>query len=202
VFADDAARIRHGNQERAAAGAFDHIKSIKDVFTVVLTENPEQQQRHVVASTSGNMAGSSSGSSSPWVCPVTLMPCDSKQPFYALKVCGHLLSGKALAAVKATPDSSHSHCPVCEAPLDSSKDAVLINGSRQHMESVRSALQQRAAAKAAAKATRAAGDGKGKKRRHTDMLEQQSAQGLIAGVEKDTAGHAAAALGMQKDVKP
>jgi len=110
---------------------------------------------------------------SPWMCPVTLQPCGSKQPFSALRPCGHVVSQKALTALttakaaankpavsretahcEAAEDAScstDSCCPVCEVSFDPVKDAVLINGSQQHMDAVRVQLVEAAAAKAKAK---------------------------------------------------
>lgn len=129
-----AACLRYENQQRAAAtaaaaaaaggggsaaaataqGSFSHIKSLKDVFVVQLTPNPDLQQKTAAAASAasngqqrtGIDAGSLNPSCSlqqelpsPWMCPVTLQPCGSKQPFSALRSCGHVLSDKALTAI-------------------------------------------------------------------------------------------------------
>ncbi|WIA40070.1 hypothetical protein OEZ86_013486 [Tetradesmus obliquus] len=57
VDGDESAQLRYSNQQRAAAGTFDHLKSLKDVFTVNLTPKPvhelqqqqQQQQEHMEA---------------------------------------------------------------------------------------------------------------------------------------------------------
>lgn len=129
-----AACLRYENQQRAAAaasaaggdaataaqGTFEHIKSLKDVFVVQLTPNPDAggtlasaaaavdsaapQSLHVPGHSNSQHAssannGSSSDLPSPWMCPVTLQLCGSKQPCCAIRPCGHVLSQKALAAI-------------------------------------------------------------------------------------------------------
>lgn len=168
---DQEAQLRYSNQQRAG-GLFDHITSLKDVFTLHLTPNPQLQQQRQQHECGLAAAGSSStaaasvqqpvqSSSStcgtgsmdvpPWVCPVTLLPCGGKQPFSALKRCGHVLSDKAFAAVTA---AEHS-CSVCGAAF-SSKDVVQINGSQEHLDTMRQQLRAKAAAKAAAKKAKVA----------------------------------------------
>lgn len=154
---DEAAQLRYNNQLRTAAGAWDHLKSMKDVFAVQLTPNSDLQQQHQ-GSASSSIPTATSGSNSSsnwdqplWICPVTLLHCGSKQPFSALKACGHVLSDKAIAAVPA----ADRRCPVCDTPFDQ-PEVVLINGSSEHMESVRQQIRAKAAAKAAAKAEKAA----------------------------------------------
>lgn len=128
-----AACLRYENQQRMAAaaaaasgdaaaasqGTFDHIKSLKDVFAVQLTPNPDAapQKAGPPAGAGGSAQGlpaqggthrCQQGSSSscgelpsPWMCPITLQPCGSKQAFSALRPCGHVLSHKAIAAIIA-----------------------------------------------------------------------------------------------------
>jgi hypothetical protein len=177
---DEAAQLRYSNQQRAAAGAFDHLKSLKDVFTVNLTPNPDcelQQQQQRLQDGSSNAAADNGGVNVPlWVCPITLLPCGSKQPFSALKPCGHVLSDKALAAVSAADCA----CPMCGKEFSRSKDVVQINGSPEHMEEVRKQLKAKAAAKAAVKA-RAANAGQQRKRTH-EAIEGGSS-GVVRAVE-------------------
>lgn len=105
-----------GNSSNGAAqGTFDHIRSLsKDVFLVQLTANPDLQpsttefpcsMSATVLSASHNGISTNSSSlgdlPSPWVCPVTHLPCGGKQPCVALRPCGHVLSRKALAAIIA-----------------------------------------------------------------------------------------------------
>jgi hypothetical protein len=196
VNGDKAAQLRYSNQQRAAAGAFDHLKSMKDVFTVNLTPNPDrvlqqQQQQQTAAAAGGSSRAlqDSSSSSVPdggevplWVCPVTLLPCGSKQPFSALKQCGHVLSDKALAAISA----ADSTCPVCGKSF-SKKDVVQINGSPEHMEGVRQQLKAKVAAKAAAKEAKAAEEAGRQRKRSHEALECSSsgAVGLIEGVTSE-----------------
>jgi rubredoxin len=192
IDADEASQLRYSNQQRAAAGAFDHLRSLKDVFTVNLTPNldrelqQQQQQQQLSAgvavsssSSSGQKdaqtgSGSSSGAAGShgadvplWVCPVTLLPCGvGKQQFSALKSCGHVISDKALAAI----GSADRTCPVCGEAFGS-KDVVQINGSLEHMEAVRQQLKAKAAAKAAAKEARAAEEGDRHRKRVHAALE-------------------------------
>lgn len=116
--------LRYENQQRAAAAAaadadsnkdapssFGHIRSLKDVFNVILTNNPDLGTTGSQAPEAGGATGPHApsrhpGSSlgdlpSPWMCPVTLHPCGSKQPCVALRSCGHVMSQKALLAVTA-----------------------------------------------------------------------------------------------------
>ncbi|WIA19792.1 hypothetical protein OEZ85_005703 [Tetradesmus obliquus] len=68
VDGDESAQLRYSNQQRAAAGTFDHLKSLKDVFTVNLTPKPDrelqQQQQQGAEATGGGQALQDGGSSS------------------------------------------------------------------------------------------------------------------------------------------
>jgi rubredoxin len=204
IDADEASQLRYSNQQRAAAGAFDHLKTLKDVFMVNLTPNPDREldrehqpppagagiRRVGSQDGSGGAIAAASQSHSAelplWVCPVTLLPCGvGKQQFSALKSCGHVISDKALAAI----GSSDRTCPVCGEAF-SSKDVVQINGSVTHMEEVRQQLKAKAAAKAAAKEARAAEEllcleaGRQRKRAHVALEDGSS--GAVRAIESVT----------------
>jgi hypothetical protein len=204
IDADEASQLRYSNQQRAAAGAFDHLKSLKDVFTVTLTPNPDselqQQQQQPSAGAAinrntsggqkdaqaGSAAGGNYGADVPlWMCPVTLLPCGvGKQQFSALKSCGHVISDKALAAI----GSADGTCPVCGEAF-SSKNVVQINGSVEHMEGVRQQLRAKAAAKAAAKEARAAEEA-GRQRKRTHAALEGGSNGGVQAIESDSAQQA------------
>jgi hypothetical protein len=201
IDADEASQLRYNNQQRAAAGAFDHLRSLKDVFTVNLTPNPDRElhqqqlaagaavgsssggQKDAQAGNGNSSAAGSHGADVPlWVCPVTLLPCGAgKQQFSALKNCGHVISDKALAAI----GSADGTCPVCGEAF-SSKDVVQINGSVEHMEGVRQQLTAKAAAKAAAKEARAAEEAVRQRKRTLAALEGSSS-GAVQALEGVTA---------------
>lgn len=84
------AQHRYVNQLRESGAAFQHLQSLRDIFTLHLT--PAAGQAH---------AGSSAGSRSAaprFMCPLTELPCTS-YPFAALPACGHAFSSRAIAQV-------------------------------------------------------------------------------------------------------
>lgn len=132
-------------------GTFDHIKFLKDVFVVQLIANPAcggphagsaptsaaaavqrgpgQQETCSAATGHLNMLSrpdySSQDLPSPWMCPITLQPCGgSKQPFMALRPCGHVLSQKALAAITPAEKPKGGKASITAAASSSSNQQL------------------------------------------------------------------------------
>ncbi|MEW5311378.1 MAG: hypothetical protein WDW38_003099 [Sanguina aurantia] len=153
----EASQQRHLNQLRVSDGALAHLRSVRDVFSVLLT--PEGAQGRGAGSagdgahragerSQGGSSGSggSGGGAFSWVCPVTLLPC-GKFACSALRVCGHVVSDRALAGV-----GDAGECPVCSCSYDASpgsRDVVPINRHDRSPDEVRAILE--AAAKAPSK---------------------------------------------------
>jgi hypothetical protein len=207
-----AALLRYENQLRAALAAggqpggatFDHIRSLSDVFAVHPT--PARQGAASLAGGVHEESGSMDAPS-PWVCPVTHLPCGSQHAFSALRPCGHVLSDRALAAIlpagggvsnSGTGGSSSGKaaaaaatagasgavcvCPVCDTPFHPASERVLINGSVEHMDAVRAGLRAKQAAHAQAKQQQQ------KKKRAREVEEQQGAGSAAVAIEAAAAG--------------
>ncbi|KAK9836326.1 hypothetical protein WJX81_005424 [Elliptochloris bilobata] len=137
AFADAEAEHRYANQLREAGGAFEHLQSRKDVFTL-----------HLTARQAGGSAADTATPSG-YVCPITDLAA-GRGPFVALPACGHALSERALRQV------ADGACPVCGASYEA-EDAVPLNGTPEQVADLRRGLQARQAARQATT--------KGKKRR-------------------------------------
>lgn len=111
--------------------AFSHIKGLKDMINIQLSEIPGIQSK-------GNL-----NSGAKFQCPITGLEFNGKYNFFALRTCGHVLSAKALKEVKS------SSCLVCRAEFVES-DKIVINGSdevvallRERMEAEKAKLREK-----------------------------------------------------------
>eukprot|EP00877_Chromochloris_zofingiensis_P014395 jgi/Chrzof1/9209/Cz03g40010.t1 len=139
VFADEDAKHRYANQLRTVGSSLDHIRSLKDVFTVHLTPNADcaatANRTAPAGAASSSAPGSSSGDTAAFMCPITMLPV-GRYPFSALQPCGHMFSDRALANVSG-PTSA---CPTCSTPFIHD-DVIPINGTPEQIEQLRSKLK-------------------------------------------------------------
>ncbi|GLC35862.1 hypothetical protein PLESTM_000376500 [Pleodorina starrii] len=171
--------LQYANQLRVAAGGLDHINSLKDVLEVHLHRDDNSGSGSgPLASDRNNQPPSSSNPSTsapaaaaaktageaaaPFVCPITLLPCD-RHPCSALRPCGHVLSNRALQNIRG--DGS---CPMCGAGFIST---LPIHGSPEQVGELREQLRASAAAAAAAKP----GKQPGSKKRKAAEAEAEAA---------------------------
>eukprot|EP00850_Spirogloea_muscicola_P022356 SM000290S10890 [mRNA] locus=s290:82631:89400:+ [translate_table: standard] len=102
-----------------------HIRGLRDILTVHLTENPA--------------AGGAR-----WHCPVTGLECNGRFRFVALRPCGHVLSARALREAGA---SAAAECLVCHNPHAGEAEAVPINPTEEEAAALRAGMEARAAAR-------------------------------------------------------
>ena len=84
-------------------GAWDHVKSLKDMLTVHLTPEPtaaavggeSTTATGTARSAAASGGGAEQGTGVPWVCPIAHVPL-GRYPCCALKACGHVFSKKVL----------------------------------------------------------------------------------------------------------
>lgn len=125
--------------------AADHIKSLKDVIELKLTQKNDCQ----------SMAADPPDS--PFVCPVVGLEMNGKYRFCYLRKCGCVLSERALKEVKS------ENCHRCAAPFDADDDVIVINGTEDEVERMRTAITDRRA--------KAKADKRQKKRKHSDSKD-------------------------------
>lgn len=99
--------------------SYQHIKSIKDVRELNLSENPAFQNK----ATKGD---SFNDNVSPYICPVIGLEMNGKYRFVYYWSCGCVLSERALKAVKS------KICHKCQKPF-TEKDIVILNGTEEDL---------------------------------------------------------------------
>eukprot|EP00850_Spirogloea_muscicola_P017490 SM000151S01478 [mRNA] locus=s151:27145:33646:- [translate_table: standard] len=100
-----------------------HIRGLRDILTVHLTENPA--------------AGGAR-----WHCPVTGLECNGRFRFVALRPCGHVVSARALREAGAT---AAAECLVCHNPHAGEAEAIPVNPTEEEAAALRAGMEARAA---------------------------------------------------------
>lgn len=111
---------------------FCHIKSLKDIKDLNLTPNPAFQE--------GKAADESSNDArnAPFICALIGLEMSGKFRFVALWTCGCVFSERALKEVKT------SICSVCQKPFKE-EDVVILNGSEEDIDIMRTRMNARVA---------------------------------------------------------
>lgn len=94
---------------------FGYIKGLKDMINIKLSKVPGEEER--------------------FQCPISGLEFNGKYKFFALRSCGHVLSGKALKEVKS------SSCLVCHEEF-SELDKIVINGSEEEVLALRERMEE------------------------------------------------------------
>mmetsp|Transcript_67950 Transcript_67950/g.162245 ORF Transcript_67950/g.162245 Transcript_67950/m.162245 type:complete len:386 (-) Transcript_67950:140-1297(-) len=136
-------------------GAFSHIRKMKDLFELNLTENGEFDNQEAVTWQGG---GAQIGTKDRYQCPVTGRPANGRNSFVALRPCGHCISDGALKQLGG------GECVVCSTPFDKDKDMISLNQTPDNLVKARKALTDSRAAEKEARAASAAEGGESKKR--------------------------------------
>uniref|UniRef100_A0AAG5DR62 Replication termination factor 2 n=1 Tax=Anopheles atroparvus TaxID=41427 RepID=A0AAG5DR62_ANOAO len=102
-----------------------HIKTLKDIKNLNLTPNPAYDE-------------SKDDISSPFICPLIGLEMSGQFRFVALWTCGCVFSERSLKEIKGKT------CPLCQAPF-TDEDIVVLNGSEEDVEQMRSRMEVRAA---------------------------------------------------------
>ncbi|KAJ6620685.1 Replication termination factor 2, partial [Pseudolycoriella hygida] len=138
-----------------------HIKSIKDVRNLQLTPNP-------VYKDADKTEGSLDVRSAPYICKLIGLEMTGKFRFVALWTCGCVFSERALKEIK------FKTCSLCQTPY-TDEDVVILNGTDEEVELMRSKMEVRAARQKAAKK-----DKKSKKQATATILSAQTEQQAVA----------------------
>jgi hypothetical protein len=143
------AQFQYSETRDLLARKFSHIKKLKDLFPVVLTENPDYSQ---VFQASHIKSGGSTSQKGPWLCPITHLETNGKHRFCALRRCGHVFSARALAELRGVRSggeqasgvrggergaphdrgggsSRAQQCPQCSKAFSKASDTVELNPS-------------------------------------------------------------------------
>lgn len=121
---------------------FDHIRSLKDIKELKLTENPERKPRG--AEKGGDGVFSDPGKAD-YICPVVGLEMSGKYRFSFIWSCGCTMSERALRQVKSDV------CHKCGKAY-SDDDIVVLNGTDEEVEGLRGKMEARRAKAKAAKA--------------------------------------------------
>lgn len=100
-----------------------HIKSLKDIKNLNLTSNPAYDE-------------AKDDKSSPYICALIGLEMSGQFRFVALWACGCVFSERALKEVK------DKVCSVCQTPY-SEDDIVILNGTEEEIEQMRSKMEAR-----------------------------------------------------------
>jgi len=123
------------------ASQFDHLRGLKDIKELILTDNPEVRQR---GAEKGDGAFIDTAKSE-YICPVVGIEMSGKYRFCFIWTCGCVTSERAIKEVKSDV------CHKCGKTYKD-EDVILMNGSEPEIEDLRTRMvQRRAAAKAARK---------------------------------------------------
>ncbi|XP_072045981.1 replication termination factor 2-like [Amphiura filiformis] len=129
--------------DKSTSDSADHIRSLKDVRVLTLTENPAYGKRKV---DKGDAYVDTH--EAPFICPVTGIEMNGLYKFCYLWTCGCAMSEKALKEVKSAV------CHKCGVPYNS--DEIILNGSDEDVEQLRTKMdERRARAKAEKKSKKA-----------------------------------------------
>ncbi|KAL3131040.1 hypothetical protein ABBQ38_000358 [Trebouxia sp. C0009 RCD-2024] len=127
AFVDDSAQHRYLNQQRASRFGYEHLQSIRDVFTVHLTEHADLVGQQPTTTDAEVVER--------FICPVTQLH-STRYPFVAIASCGHVFSDRA---VKQMTDCCCATCGTkfAEAQL------IPVNGTPEQVERLKAALPSR-----------------------------------------------------------
>lgn len=153
--------------------AHKHIKSLKDVKELNLTDNPAYKDSATKGDTYiDNM--------SPYICPVIGLEMNGKYRFVYYWSCGCVVSERALKAVKSQV------CHKCQQPF-TEEDVIVLNGTDEDVEALKVKMEARQARikaeKKLKKSSKASGDDAGKeskeKSKESSSLPSMSTNGVI-----------------------
>ncbi|GAU99778.1 hypothetical protein RvY_10730 [Ramazzottius varieornatus] len=152
VMADDLGRLynkdsvlQHLIEKKSSAGVAEHIKSMKDVKELTLTERRQDKK---IPSDEGGFQKEAQ-----WICPVTGLEMSGRQLFSFVRNCGCVISDRALKALKSET------CPNCNEPY-SADHIIPLNPGPEDLERLKARMEllknQQRAEKEAAKAKKRA----------------------------------------------
>nr|XP_055069067.1 replication termination factor 2 isoform X3 [Misgurnus anguillicaudatus] len=138
--------------ERPNTEVVAHIRSIKDVKELNLTDNPawEGESHNIKGDCYEDMHCAM------FICPVVGLEMNGKHKFCYLQTCGCVFSERALKEVKT------EICHKCGDPFQED-DIVVLNGSKEEVEKLQKALDERRLKAKSAKKSKKSKDAKSSK---------------------------------------
>ncbi|XP_059177793.1 replication termination factor 2-like [Physella acuta] len=127
------------------ASQFDHLRGLKDIKELNLTDNPESKSRDPE-----KCDGYSDPSISDFICPVVGLEMSGTFKFCFLWSCGCVISERALREVKTET------CHKCGKVYQGEDDVVILNGSDEEVVEMRAKMERRRAAAKVSKKTKKA----------------------------------------------
>lgn len=118
--------------ERPNTEVVAHIRSLKDVKELILTDNPawEGERRNIKGDCYEDMHLAM------FICPVVGLEMNGKHKFFFLQTCGCVFSERALKEVKTVI------CHKCGDPFQE-EDLVVLNGTKEEVETLQKAMEER-----------------------------------------------------------
>jgi len=107
----------------AVQEAFSHIRNLKDLKELNLTDNPAFE-------------GAKAAGSARFICPITGKEMNGNFKFFYYKACGCVMSEQALKEVKP----ERGTCLQCGRAVDQERDMIPINGTTEEVERLRKQL--------------------------------------------------------------
>ncbi|KAI7808068.1 replication termination factor 2 [Triplophysa rosa] len=169
--------------ERPNTEVVTHIRGVKDVKELNLTDNPawEGERRNIKGDCYEDMHCTM------FICPVVGLEMNGKHRFYYLRTCGCVFSDRALKEVKT------EICHKCGDPFKED-DLVVLNGSKEDVEKLQKDLEERRSkAKSAKKSKKSKGakalkpdDAKGTSDLQKSSFESKPALNVESTNEKPT----------------
>jgi len=106
-----------------------HIKKLKDVKELQLTENSSFKADH-------NDMGNEylDVYSSPFICPLTGLEMNGKYKFCAIWTCGCVLSDRALRSVNHNNTEEKHSCPKCGQEYSLTDDVIILNPEDEDLD--------------------------------------------------------------------
>ncbi|XP_075880961.1 replication termination factor 2 isoform X2 [Nelusetta ayraudi] len=119
--------------ERPNAEAVVHIRGMKDIKDLILTDNPEWEGERRNAK--GDKYEDNCGM---FICPVVGLEMNGKHRFCYLQTCGCVFSDRAMKEVKT------EICHKCGDPFKN-EDVVILNGTKEEVQKLRVQMEEKRA---------------------------------------------------------
>uniref|UniRef100_A0A1B0GIM4 Replication termination factor 2 n=1 Tax=Lutzomyia longipalpis TaxID=7200 RepID=A0A1B0GIM4_LUTLO len=174
--------IEHLLEKEKMPESASHIKSLKDVKQLTLTPNPTYRD-------ADKQEGLLDVRSAPYICKLIGLEMSGKFRFVALWGCGCVFSERALKEIKS------SVCSLCQTPYTEA-DIVILNGSEEDTDLMRSKMEARVARRKAEKKEK-----EGKKAKKTAEVPQISEPGPSTASTSSSTVTATAAPEPSKEAK-
>ncbi|TRY87475.1 hypothetical protein DNTS_035303 [Danionella cerebrum] len=135
--------------ERPNTEVVSHIRSLKDVKELNLTDNPawEGERRNIKGDCYEDMHLAM------FICPVVGLEMNGKHKFFYLQTCGCVFSERALREVKTVI------CHKCGDPFQE-EDLVVLNGTKEEVDALQKSMEDRRSKAKTAKKSKKSKDAK------------------------------------------